>query len=107
MQHPKIAKVKKRALLLEQEPKMFSCLAVRNRSLYSSAPQPFLTCGTLKKLAKFGGTQQHTKLVNAQKMQKNMDLFLYINEKFNGKPTKPVEICGKLAELFLKSLQEV
>ena len=32
-----------------------------------------------------------------------MDLFLYINEKFNSKLNKPLKIFGKLAEKSLKT----
>ena len=38
----------------------------------TNALQPFLTCGTLIKLAKFGGTPQQTMSGTTQKMQKTM-----------------------------------
>ena len=40
--------------------------------VYTSAPQPFLTCGTLIKLPGFGGTLQQIMSVTTQKMQKTI-----------------------------------
>ena len=42
---------------------------------YVSAPQPFLTCDTLIKLAKFGDTPQQTTLVKTQIMQKTIGIY--------------------------------
>ena len=42
---------------------------------YTSAPQPFLTCDTLIKLAKFGDTPQQTTLVKTQIMQKTIGIY--------------------------------
>ena len=49
---------------------VFSFLHVKNSAelALNSAPQTFLTCGTLKKLAEFGGTPQQTLSMTTQKM---------------------------------------